>query len=58
MSNAGPPAHQAACSRPGTHDVIVVLVSGTLAEINSVGSGNLLDLGQRPRQADQLWGKL
>lgn len=44
--------------RVATHDVVVVFVLWSLTVINSVGSGNLLDLSRCPRQADQLWGKL
>lgn len=41
-----------------THNVVVVFVLWSLTVINSVGSGNLLDLRQCSRQANQLWGKL
>ena len=41
-----------------THDVVVVFVSWSLTVINSVGSGDLLDLRLCSRQADQLRGKL
>lgn len=53
----GPPREEGD-RRRDTHDVVVVLVFGTLTVVNSVGSGNLLDLGCRSRQADQLGGKL
>lgn len=41
-----------------THDVVVVFVSRSLTVVNSVGSGDLLNLSLCSRQADQLWGKL
>lgn len=41
-----------------THDVVVVFVLWSLAVVNSVGSGDLLDAVLGPRQADQLRGKL
>lgn len=50
--------HGWGCYRVETHDVVVVLVFGTLTVINSVGSGDLLHLSRRARQADQLGGKL
>lgn len=53
----GPPQEEGD-ERRDTHDVVVVLVFGTLTVVNSEGSGNLLDLGRRSRQADQLGGKL
>lgn len=53
----GPP-HEEGDQRRDTHNVVVVLVFGTLTVINSVGSGDLLDLGRRSRQADQLGGEL
>lgn len=41
-----------------THNVVVVFVFRTLTVINPVGSGNLLNLSRRSRQANQLRGKL